>query len=305
MNALTIERTPAIVATEINSIKEQTRNIVLCNSIEIGRRLVEAKAMLEHGEWGKWLKESVDYSPSTANNLMRIFEEYGANQQGLFGASAKSQTLGNLTYSQAVALLGIPGEEREAFAEENDVENMSTRELKKVIKERDRAIKEKETAEKEQEKLRKQLMSMEVLQKELEAKFLQAQSDAADFEEALNKAKSQGADSERIKELEAHLTAAREEVKCLAAELEKPVTVETTVVEKVPPEIEKELIQLREKAQTGGDADIAVLKYRMHFETLTKCFGNLLAALGEMQSGEYEKYTAATKKLLTAMEEKI
>ena len=76
--AVAISRTPDMIATEINSIKSQTRIMVLCNSIEIGRRLVEAKEMLPHGEWGKWLETSVDYSQSTANNLMRIFEEYGA-----------------------------------------------------------------------------------------------------------------------------------------------------------------------------------------------------------------------------------
>lgn len=128
-------RTPEIVAAEINSIKYQTRNIVLFNSIEIGRRLVEAKELIEHGAFGDWLKSAVDYSQSTANNLMKIYEEYGADQGALFGDNAKSQTLGILTYSQAVALLGIPREEREAFVQENDVEALSVRKLQELVKE--------------------------------------------------------------------------------------------------------------------------------------------------------------------------
>lgn len=147
---------------------------------------------------------------------------------------------------------------------------------------------------------------IEVLQKNIKAKKLRAQSDVADFEEALNEAKSQGADSERIKELEAHLKDAQEEAKRLAAELEKPVTVEPTVIEKMSPEMEKELEELREKAKLAETMPSeAVLKYRMHFDALTRCFGNLLGALGEIPDEDRGKYTAATKKLLGAMENKI
>jgi len=132
----TIARTADLIAAEINNIKEQTRKMVLYNSIEIGRRLIEAKEIVGHGEWGKWLKESVDYSQRTDNNLMRIFEEYGAEQITLLGDNSKSQTFANLSYSQAIALLELPGEEREDFVKENNVEDMSTRELQKVIKEK-------------------------------------------------------------------------------------------------------------------------------------------------------------------------
>jgi len=48
---------------------------MLTNAIEVGKRLKEAKALLPHGEWGKWLVESVSYSQRTANRLMQLFEE--------------------------------------------------------------------------------------------------------------------------------------------------------------------------------------------------------------------------------------
>ena len=41
--AITLNRTPEVIAAEINSIKSQTKTMILCNSIEIGKRLVEAK----------------------------------------------------------------------------------------------------------------------------------------------------------------------------------------------------------------------------------------------------------------------
>ena len=140
-------RSPDTIATEINSIKAQTRTVMLTASIEIGRRLVEAKSLLEHGEWGEWLENRVAYSKSTANNLMRVFEEYGALQITMLDDNAMSPAFQRLNYTQAVALLGLPAEERETFIEENPVENMSTRELQQAIKERDQAIHEKEQAE--------------------------------------------------------------------------------------------------------------------------------------------------------------
>ncbi|MBQ9635745.1 MAG: DUF3102 domain-containing protein, partial [Acidaminococcaceae bacterium] len=143
------ERTPEIVAAEIRQIADQTRKMVLNNSIEIGKRLCEAKEMVPHGEWGNWLDRSVNFSQSTANNFMKIYTEYGDIQGELWGASAKSQTFGNLTYSQAVALLAVPSEEREEFVENHDVEHMSTRELQEAIKARDEALAAKEKAEEE------------------------------------------------------------------------------------------------------------------------------------------------------------
>ncbi|MBM6884997.1 DUF3102 domain-containing protein [Pseudoflavonifractor phocaeensis] len=113
--------------------------ITLGLSIEIGRRLVELKAKVRHGEWGAYINQNFSYSRSTANNLMRTFEEYGAPQQSMFGPEANSQALGNLSYTKAVQLLAIPAEEREAFVEENHVEDMSTRELDKAIRERNEA----------------------------------------------------------------------------------------------------------------------------------------------------------------------
>ena len=56
-------RTPVQIASEINFIKEQSGKMLLSNAVEIGRRLTETKELVPHGEWRKWLTESVSYSP--------------------------------------------------------------------------------------------------------------------------------------------------------------------------------------------------------------------------------------------------
>lgn len=138
-----VVRTVDVIAAEINALT----TTMLTSIIEIGRRMVEAKEMLPHGQFGPWLKANTPYSTSTANNYMRLFEAYGSQQKSLFGAEVNCQTFGNLSPSKALALLELPAEQRESFVKENDVESMSTRELQRVIKERDEALKQAAQAE--------------------------------------------------------------------------------------------------------------------------------------------------------------
>ena len=116
------------LVSEIRMITEQTKQVVLFNSIEIGRRLTEAKAMVKHGTWGTWLKERVDYSQRTANNFMKIYQEYGRN-----GLAEKSQALANLSYTQALALIDLPEEERARFAEERKAGEMALPDIEALV----------------------------------------------------------------------------------------------------------------------------------------------------------------------------
>ena len=135
------------VTLEIKMIHNQAQRLILDYAIEIGRRLAEAKSILPHGSWGSWLKDEVEFSQDTAGRLMRLFEEYGDRQLSMFGTEANSAALRNLTYTKALQLLAVPAEEREEFVEAHNVENLSTRELDKLIKERDEANKAREEAE--------------------------------------------------------------------------------------------------------------------------------------------------------------
>lgn len=140
-------RSLEVIGAEIRALTAS----MLGNVIEIGRRMVEAKELLPHGEFGPWIKENTGYSHSTANNFMRLYNEYGNPQQSLFGAEVeKSQTFGKLSYTKALALLALPTEaEREEFVETHDMDGMSTRELEQAIRERDEARKRAEEAEAE------------------------------------------------------------------------------------------------------------------------------------------------------------
>lgn len=173
-------RTIGMVTQEINQLTAQAQRLILGHAIEIGRRLTEAKQMLSHGEWGKWLKEEIHYSKSSANNMMRIFDAYGSTQLGLFGPEANSQTFGDLEYSKALALLSVPAEEREQFAQEVDAEHISVRQLKAAIQERDAAQKQAAEAAAEWElakdALRKKEKAIQLANQRLEASASEADS---------------------------------------------------------------------------------------------------------------------------------
>lgn len=298
-------RTPLMIAAEINSIKEQTRKLLIVNSIEIGRRLVEAKSLLPHGDWGKWLEESVDYSQRTANNLMKIFQQYGDDQLSLFGSEAKSQTLANLTYSQAVTLLGVPEEEREAFVEENDVQNMSTRELKKAIKEKEELQERLDKVSEKAEQDQKQLKTVnELLSTQLEVSYkLKEQLKAAETtgnDEAVKSLRDKlNASEQRQKELDTQNKKLQEQLK------EKPIDVqpEPQVEEKVPDEVLAEIAELRRAANPGGKEEI---KFKLCFDQLVHSFGNLLSTLAEVPDKEMrEKYKKAVHGLIKKMDERL
>lgn len=144
-----------IVTAEIKDLKQRAQSMALWFVVEIGKRLIEAKEVLPHGSWGNWLKNEVEFSQSTANNFMRLYEEYGDRQVSLFGALSNSQSIANLDYTKALKLIAVPEDERERFAE--TAKDMSVKQLEAAIRERNeaaqRAEDEKRRAEAAEEKL--------------------------------------------------------------------------------------------------------------------------------------------------------
>jgi DNA repair exonuclease SbcCD ATPase subunit len=307
--AIEINRTPDVIAAEINSIKNQTRTMILNNSIEIGRRLSEAKSLLSHGEWGPWLEKSVEYSQSTANNLMRIYDEYGSDQFALFGDHpAKSQVLANLSYTQAVALLGVPAEEREEFIQENDIENMSTRELQQAIKEKvDLEAKLKDALE-EAKNISESYDRLEEANKKHFEESQRLSKELNEIKEQLATAQNSGNDDEvqRLQESldkkSEELGKSKQQIKELTKQLnDKPIDV-PAAVEKVPDELQAELDTLRK----NKDNVAAVQKYTVYFDVLVKGFKDLLGSLDGIQDPEVrEQYKGAVVRLLDKMGEAL
>lgn len=91
---------PEKLGAEIRELTRQAKAMTLYYGVEIGRRLEAAKSMVPYGGWGAWLKNNTEFSQATATRFMRVFNEYGAVQIGIFGAVPESSTLQNLSISK-------------------------------------------------------------------------------------------------------------------------------------------------------------------------------------------------------------
>ena len=132
-----VTRTAAHVAADINKVKLNLAVAVVVSSIEIGRLLLEAKALVPHGEWGAWLEANVDFSESKAQSLMRRYKEFGDGQIDMITGTSDLDFFAFLSDSQMDALLALPKPERREFVEEHreELENgeMSVRDMKAEI----------------------------------------------------------------------------------------------------------------------------------------------------------------------------
>lgn len=183
--------------------------------ITIGQRLIEAKALLSHGEWLPWLAEQVEYSERTAQKFMKIAKEY-----------SNPSAVADLGFRKALQLLALPESEREEFlsethqvnGEEKTVIDMTSRELEKAIKERDEARKTAERAQADTRAAQEARRSMEESLKTANEMLGRAKEDqeaatskAADLEKQLAELKAAPVDVAVMAVDQAQLDAARAE----------------------------------------------------------------------------------------------
>ena len=196
MAAQSVE-TPRSIETitgEILELKTKAGESIL----GIGQRLIEAKALLPHGEWLPWLAEKVEFSERAAQNFMRLSREW-----------SNPHAVADLGARKALTLLALPADEREQFiaethivdGEEKTVIDMSARQLEQAIKERDEARMAAEKAAADQKVAEESRAKMEVDMKALKAALDGVQSGrdyaekkAAELEQELADLKSRPID---------------------------------------------------------------------------------------------------------------
>ena len=195
MNEVT--RSPAVIAGEINAIKSQTSGILEAaltyakrSCFEIGKRLEEAKATVPFGEWGEWLENNVSYSVSTANDLMRIYREFGNEQIDMLTGKSDAEVFEGLSQSQLVALFNLPRAMRAEFVEEHREElesgELSSRKLKEEIKRLNAVIEQKDKEIRDNDdsygELVIQKKAAEALAKEASERAVEAEAKASDLQ---------------------------------------------------------------------------------------------------------------------------
>ena len=298
--------------------------------LTIGKGLMEAKALLSHGEWLPWLEERVEFSEKAAQRFMLLARKY-----------SNPTTLSDLGASKALILLAVPDEVRNEFieaphvvdGEEKSVNDMSVRELKAAIKERDEAMKAAELAKAEQsaaEQAREKLaadMAMAYeriagLNAEVEAQSTKAREaqDAADrLEKELEELRSRPVEV-AVEAGAAAIEAARKEVEAaMQDELDKAKAAQKKTRadlmesnsalqraklerEQMESELRNQLAQAEKKAALTSSEDLVL--FRALFDQAQELANKMGGVLMKVRGRDPEKAAGLSKALL-ALSDKI
>ena len=247
-----------IIEAEILFYKRHAGRALLA----IGKRLMEAKAQLRHGEWLPWLRDKVDISERSAQDFMRIAKEY-----------SESAEIADLGASKALALLGLPASERADFVAEKhtvdgvekSVSEMTAKELKRAIEERDdarrgmEAMKARaEVAEQSREKMEQDMRQLRELNRraketveEKNAALAKAEGDVQTLKEQMEELRSKPVDvAVQIKDASAEQIA--EAKKAARAEAEKKHKTELAAREAELKKAQAEAKKAREEAKAAN-----------------------------------------------------
>lgn len=285
------ERNIEAITSEILRLKQDAGNAIL----GIGQRLIEAKAMLPHGEWLPWLTEQVEFSERQAQRFMKLAQEW-----------ANPTALSDLGATKALALLALPPEERQKFLSENhivdgeekSVIDMTSRELEKAVKERDEALHAAEAARAAAETADQSRAKMEADMTALKQLHQAAQTAEAQAREALAEAQAelkalrekpvevavevdQGALQEARREAETRMQAKVDK----AAEAQKKAEEQRKKAEEELAAVRQQLEATRQterQAVISGDKDLALfeLLFSQGNEAVNKLHGLLLKVRG-------------------------
>ena len=285
------ERTIEAITSEILQLKNDAGNAIL----GIGQRLLEAKAILPHGEWLPWLTEQVEFSERQAQRFMKLAQEW-----------ANPTALSDLGATKALALLALPPEERQKFLSENhivdgeekSVIDMTSRELEKAVKERDEALHAAEaaraaaeTADQSRAKMEADMTALKKLHQAAQAAEAQARENLAKAQAELKALRERPVEVAVEVDQKALEEARREAVAQMQAKVDKAAEARKKAEEqrkKAEEELAVARQQLEAARQTerqaviSGDKDLALfeLLFSQGNEAVNKLHGLLLKVRG-------------------------
>ena len=285
------ERNIEAITSEILQLKNDAGNAIL----GIGQRLLEAKAILPHGEWLPWLTERVEFSERQAQRFMKLAQEW-----------ANPTALSDLGATKALALLALPPEERQKFLSENhivdgeekSVIDMTSRELEKAVKERDEALHAAEaaraaaeTADQSRAKMEADMTALKKLHQAAQAAEAQARENLAKAQAELKALRERPVEVAVEVDQKALEEARREAVAQMQAKVDKAAEARKKAEEqrkKAEEELAVARQQLEAARQTerqaviSGDKDLALfeLLFSQGNEAVNKLHGLLLKVRG-------------------------
>lgn len=294
------ERTLPVIAAEIKIIEQNTARVILENGIQIGQRLQEAKEKVGHGGFGEWCRENLNYSQDTAQKFMRLAKEYG-DENSLLANTAMSR---NFSISNALSLLKVPEEDREKFAEEHPIEDMTNKaleeEIRKLKEEKEKAAETIEalrrTADKESKRTLQAIHEVEDLKRQLDDAKLADPEEVAKLQgklamasQAILKAKDDlkkekdGRQKAIEKELEAKKKKIEEEIRKEAAEELQMEKDRADAEETRAVHLEEEIARMKKREKNAGNDTI--IRFKVLVDQLQAVFKECEQCILDAEAG--------------------
>ena len=226
------------LAAEVNVRYHQAEGLASMSAMmlaDAGRRLIEIKGRIPHGQFESWCADNLEFSKSKAEKMMKLAERVD-DESSLF---SKTETFTDIGISRVWALLAAPEEVAAEVIETHDVSDMTVRELKEEIArlKEEKAAAEHKAAQKED--LTKELNEARASADEIQIKLDKAKEDLKKAKQKLKDAEAKQDDEVQEKlakasaeieekakadahaEAEEEINKAREQVDHLTAEVER------------------------------------------------------------------------------------
>lgn len=287
------------ITSEIRYIQNDVQQYAAQGALKIGERLCEAKELLGHGEFLPWIKDEFGWTDRTAQKLMAVYREFGDSQKSLFGPEINTKTYSDLPVSKLYLLISVPESERDDFVKENNVAEMSVREMEKLLREKKEAEDESREAHAELDKLADKYAALSAVASEQEKELKAAQADvsasieAAKKEAAAEAEKARRAAEKAQKAAEAEVKKARDEAEAAKKDLQQlrdNPEIPQEVMDKLKAQFGKAAEEAEARARAAeaklktADPDVAMFK--LHFDNLQKTAASMAQLIIKMkQSG--------------------
>ena len=243
------------LAAEVNVRYHQAEGLANMSAMmlaDAGRRLIEIKGRIPHGQFESWCADNLEFSKSKAEKMMKLAERVD-DESSLF---SKTETFTDIGISRVWALLAAPEEVAAEVIETHDVSDMTVRELKEEIarlkEEKAAAERKADTLDHNNDDIRKEMSHLQgklaesVTQEEFDQMQEVAQAKLQGLTEELNEAKAASG------EIQAKLDKAKEDLKKAKQKLKDA---EAKQDDEVQEKLAKASAEIEEKAKADAHAE--------------------------------------------------
>jgi len=262
---------------EANVQYRQAENLAQMSIVmlaDVGRKLIEIKSRIQHGQFEDWCNENLEFSTRQADRYMDLASKMD-DKDSIF---SNPTTLSDIGISKVWALLAAPEEVAVEVVETKDVENISVRELKEEIS---RLKKEKEQSDKEKDRLAKQKDEMADARIKLDESLADANSKLMDAKDKLKQQKDK--QKEEIRKGVEKLTAETED------KIRKENAESIKTLEEQIDRLEKEKVKL---------SDTSIMEFKFMVDQLQETWFKIGDLLAKQNDETKAKMSAALHKLV-------